>query len=448
MDLFENMERENRRQHEPLAARMRPRNLSEYIGQEHFLGPGKLLRRLMDAKRLGSILLYGPPGTGKTTLAHLLAKHTGGAFKQLSAVTSGVKELREVLQWAHDEVGSGQPKPLLFIDEIHRFNRSQQDALLPDVEAGIISLIGATTSNPYFAVNGALLSRSQIFQLQPLSEEQVVRLLQRAIHDRERGLGRIPIEVEAGALEYLARICEGDARQALGALEVAVLSSSERPVPLTVSLAQESVQQKLIQFDPTGDQHYDMASALIKSIRGSDPDASLYWLARMLESGEDIRFLCRRLIILASEDIGNADPRALTITVSAMQACEFIGLPEAQLTLSQTVIYLACAPKSNSATVAIGLARKEVREGQLIPVPVHLRDGHYAGAEKLGNAKGYQYSHESADGVAAQDYLGVDRTFYSPTDRGYEASIAERLLKIREKLRSSRAAREQEITER
>jgi putative ATPase len=263
-------------------------------------------------------------------------------------------------------------------------------------------------------------------------------LLNRAIQDRERGLGKIPIQVEPGALEYLARICEGDARQALGALEVAVLSSAERPVPLTVSLAQESVQQKMIQFDPTGDQHYDMASALIKSIRGSDPDASLYWLARMLESGEDIRFLCRRLVILASEDIGNADPHALPLTVAAMQACEFIGLPEAQLTLSQTVIYLACAPKSNSATMAIGLARKEVREGQLIPVPVYLRDGHYAGAAELGHAKGYQYSHDSQDGVAAQDYLGVERTFYVPTDRGYEAEMGERWRKIREKLKSSR----------
>ncbi len=435
MDLFENMERENRQQNEPLAARMRPRDLSEYIGQEHFLGPGKLLRRLMDAKRLGSILLYGPPGTGKTTLAHLLAKHTGGAFRQLSAVTSGVKELREVLQWAQDEVSSGQPKPLLFIDEIHRFNKSQQDALLPDVESGVISLIGATTSNPYFAVNGALLSRSQIFQLQPLSETQIIQLLKRALSDKERGLGGIPIDAEPTALEYLARICEGDARQALGALEVAILSSKSRPVKLDIALATESVQQKLIQFDPTGDQHYDMASALIKSIRGSDPDASLYWLARMLESGEDIRFLCRRLIILASEDIGNADPHALTLAVSAMQACEFIGLPEAQLTLSQTVIYLACAPKSNSATVAISLARQEVRQGQLIPVPVHLRDKHYAGAEDLGHGKGYQYSHNSEDGIASQDYLGVDRTFYTPTERGYEADISERLKKIRAKLR-------------
>ena len=299
-------------------------------------------------------------------------------------------------------------------------------------------MIGATTSNPYFAVNGALLSRSQIFQLQPLTEDQVLRLLQRALQDKERGLGRITTQIEAGALEYLARICEGDARQALGALEVAVLSTASRPVPLTVSLAQESVQQKLIQFDPSGDQHYDMASALIKSIRGSDPDAALYWLARMLESGEDVRFLCRRLIILASEDVGNADPQALSLAVSAMQACEFIGLPEAQLTLSQTVIYLACAPKSNSATVAIGLARQEVRQGQLIPVPVHLRDKHYDGAEKLGHGQGYQYSHDSEDGVASQDYLGVDRTFYTPTDRGYEARISERLVKIREKLREAK----------
>ncbi|MEY4565046.1 MAG: Replication-associated recombination protein [Planctomycetota bacterium] len=438
MDLFENMERDNRRQNEPLAARMRPRDLSEYIGQEHFLGPGKLLRRLIDAKRLGSILLYGPPGTGKTTLAHLLAKHTGGAFRQLSAVTSGVKELREVLQWAQDEVSSGQPKPLLFIDEIHRFNRSQQDALLPDVESGIISLIGATTSNPFFAVNGALLSRSQIFQLQPLQESQIVQLLERAIADKERGLGWIPIQAEKAALEYLARIVEGDARQALGALEVAVLSCPKRPVVIDLPLAQESVQQKLIQFDPSGDQHYDMASALIKSIRGSDPDASLYWLARMLESGEDIRFLCRRLVILASEDVGNADPNALTLAVAAMQACEFIGLPEAQLTLSQTVIYLACAPKSNSATVAIGLARQEVRQGQLIPVPIHLRDKHYAGADQLGHGKGYQYSHNSDDGVAAQDYLGVDRIFYTPTDRGAEREIGERLLRIRERLQEAK----------
>ncbi len=389
MDLFAESESQNFDRAKPLAARMRPRRLSEFVGQQHILGPGKLLRRLIDARRLGSVLLYGPPGTGKTTLAHLLARETGGKLKELSAVTSGVKELREVLAWARDEIATGQPRPLLFIDEIHRFNRSQQDALLPDVEGGVVSLIGATTSNPFFAINGALLSRSQVFQLQPLSEEELVGLLERALSDRDLGMGNIRTEVAPDALPTLARLSEGDARRALGALEVAVLSSPQRPVPLTADLIRESMQQKTIQYDPTGDEHYDVSSALIKSIRGSDPDAALYWLARMLEAGEDIRFICRRLVILASEDIGNADPHALPLAVSAFQACELIGLPECQLTLSQTVIYLACALKSNSATTAIGAARKDVREGALIPVPVHLRDKHYDGAERLGHGEGY-----------------------------------------------------------
>jgi putative ATPase len=438
MDLFAQAEADNRRNNLPLAARMRPRSLKEYVGQQHFLGPGKLLRRLIDSRRMGSILLYGPPGTGKTTLAFLLASETGGRLKQLSAVSSGVKELREALQWARDEIATGQPRPLLFVDEIHRFNRSQQDALLPDVEEGIVSLVGATTSNPFFAVNGALLSRSQIFQLQPLTEEEVVELLKRALSDRERGLGAIASVAEPDALETLARISEGDARRALSALEIAVLSTPERPVRLTVELINESVQQKTIQYDGTGDEHYDVSSALIKSIRGSDPDAALYWLARMLEAGEDIRFICRRLVILASEDIGNADPQALQLAMAATQACEFIGLPECQLTLSQTVIYLACSEKSNSATTAIGNARREVREGKLIPVPVHLRDKHYAGAEKLGHGTGYAYTHDSASGVLAQDYLGVDRQFYEPTERGWEGLNRARLEAIRELLRTSR----------
>lgn len=427
MELFAQMEADNRKQNLPLAARMRPQRLSEYTGQQHILGPGKLLRRLIDSKRLSSILLYGPPGTGKTTLAHLLAIETGGELRQLSAVSSGVKELREALQWARDEIATGNPRPLLFIDEIHRFNRAQQDALLPDVEDGIVALVGATTSNPYFSVNGALLSRSQVFQLQPLSEAELLGLLQKAIADRDRGLGTIAIEVLPNALESLARISEGDARRALSALEVAVLSSSDRPVRLTVDLIMESVQQKTIQYDGTGDEHYDVSSALIKSIRGSDPDASLYWLARMLEAGEDIRFICRRLVILASEDIGNADPQALVVAMAATQACEFIGLPECQLTLSQAVIYLACALKSNSATNAIGNARREVKEGSLIPVPVHLRDSHYAGAEKLGNGAGYEYSHDHPSGFIAQDYLGVERHFYQPSDRGWEGGIKDRI---------------------
>lgn len=438
MDLFAQAEADNRRNNQPLAARMRPRTLSEYVGQQHFLGPGKLLRRLIDSRRMGSIVLYGPPGTGKTTLAYLLASETGGRLRQLSAVSSGVKELREALQWARDEIATGQPRPLLFVDEIHRFNRSQQDALLPDVEEGIVSLVGATTSNPFFSVNGALLSRSQIFQLQPLAEEEVIELLKRALSDRERGLGAIATIAEPHALETLATISEGDARRALSALETAVLSTPERPVRLTVELINESVQQKTIQYDGTGDEHYDISSALIKSIRGSDPDASLYWLARMLEAGEDIRFICRRLVILASEDIGNADPQALQLAMAATQACEFIGLPECQLTLSQTVIYLACAEKSNSATTAIGNARLAVTEGKLIPVPVHLRDKHYRGAEQLGHGKGYEYAHNAAFGVVAQDYLGVERQFYEPTERGWEGQIRERLKAIRALLRSAK----------
>jgi putative ATPase len=431
MDLFAAAEHQNIEKHQPLAARMRPRRLSEFVGQSHFLGPGKLLRRLIDARRLGSILLYGPPGSGKTTLAHLLASETGGRMQQLSAVTSGVKELREVLAWARDEIATGQPRPLLFVDEIHRFNRSQQDALLPDVEAGIVTLIGATTSNPFFAINGALLSRSQIFEFKSLSEDELQQLLERALNDRDRGLGNIPVSLEPTALPTLARLSEGDARRALGALEVAVLSTTERPVRLTAELIRESVQQKTIQYDATGDEHYDVSSALIKSIRGSDPDAALYWLARMLEAGEDVRYICRRLVILASEDIGNADPQALPLAVAAAHACELVGLPECQLTLSQAVIYLSCALKSNAATTAIAAARHDVRQGELIPVPVHLRDKHYPGAERLGHGAGYQYAHDAPDAVADQDYLGVKRQYYAPSDRGWEGKLAARLAAIR-----------------
>ena len=434
MSLFEKQEASHLEAALPLAARMRPRTLDQFVGQTHFLGEGKLLRRLLKADRLGSVLFYGPPGTGKTTLAHVLASESKCRFRELSAVTSGVKELREALAAARDEVATGGHRTLLFVDEIHRFNKSQQDVLLHDVEDGIVTLVGATTSNPFFAVNSALVSRSQIFQFQPLTVDDIKKVLTTALADEKRGFGGQPVELEEDALEFLANVCDGDARRALSALEIGVLSSDTRPLLFTRALAEESVQRKAVDYDGSGDAHYDSASALIKSLRGSDPDAGLYWLARMLEGGEDVRFLCRRLVILASEDIGNADPHALPLAVAAMQACEFVGLPECRLTLAQAVTYLACAPKSNAATVAIGEAVQDIREGRLLQVPEHLRDSHYSGAKSLGHGEGYQYAHDAEDGVAAQDYLGVDRVYYRPVNRGFEAELAERLSEIRRKL--------------
>ncbi len=438
MSLFEASEKANRRRAQPLAARMRPATLEEFVGQRHFLGEGKLLRRLLKADRLGSVIFYGPPGTGKTTLARLLAVESKTHFQQQSAVTSGVKELREVLLSARDRLSAQGQRTLLFIDEIHRFNRSQQDVLLPDVEDGIVVLVGATTQNPFFSINSALVSRSQVFQFEPLSEDEIKTLVRRALGDSDRGLGGQDVHLDEEALDFLAKVSDGDARRALAAVEVGVLSSDQRPLRFTRQLAEESVQRKAVEYDATGDAHYDAASALIKSIRGSDPDAALYWLARMLEAGEDVRFLARRIVIAASEDIGNADPHALPLAVAAMQATEFVGLPECQLPLAQAVTYLACAPKSNAATVGIAEARRDVSQGRLLPVPVHLRDRHYAGAKRLGHGQGYEYAHDAEGAVAAQDYLGVDREYYRPVPRGFEQELAGRLKDIRARLREGK----------
>jgi putative ATPase len=426
---------------------MRPRTLEEFAGQEHFLGAGKLLRRLLQADRLGSVIFYGPPGTGKTALAHVIAQHTRCRFQQLNAVSSGIKEVRELLQEARAELEETGRRTILFVDELHRFNRAQQDVLLPDVEEGRVILIGATTQNPFFAINSPLVSRSQIFTFEPLSRGQIKDLLQRAMTDRERGLGNVPINAHTSALDFLAEISDGDARRALNALEIAVLSAESRPVELTLEAAQDSIQRKALDYDATGDAHYDVASAFIKSMRGSDPDAAVYWLARMLEAGEDPRFIARRMVICASEDVGNADPQALVVAVAALHATEFVGLPECQLPLAQAVTYIATAPKSNAATLAISKARADVRSGRTLAVPEHLRDASYRGAEKLGHGQDYKYSHDYDGGWVDQDYLPDARRYYEPVDRGYEKVIRDRLEAQRAKASRERQRREDGTTD-
>jgi putative ATPase len=429
MDLFAQTRQKNFDRVAPLAVRMRPATLEEFVGQQHFLGEGKLLRRMLQADRLTSVIFYGPPGTGKTTLAQLIAVYTKSEFVQLNAAAVGVKDVRAVLDEAKERLANGGKRTVLFLDEIHRFNRAQQDILLSDVEAGLILLVGATTENPFFAVNSPLVSRSQIFQFAPLSEDDIRALVRRAISDPVRGYGKMKIEIDAAALDLWATKSDGDGRRALTALEVAVLSQKDHPQPLkiTLDIAEQSIQRKAIVYDGTGDEHYDAASALIKSMRGSDPDAAVYWLARMLEAGEDPRFIARRIAILASEDIGNADPQAVVVAAAAFDIVEKIGMPEAQLTLAQAAIYMATAPKSNASALAIWGAMKDVREGRTLPVPKHLKDTHYQGSKRLGLGEGYKYAHDFPGGIVEQDYLGVDKIYYDPTNRGYEKRIKARL---------------------
>jgi putative ATPase len=429
--LFDAAEQKNLSAALPLAARMRPRTLDEFVGQRHFLGSQRLLRRMLEADRLSSLVFYGPPGTGKTTLAHVIANHTRAKFVAINAAASSVKEVREELEQAKARLAAERKRTLLFIDELHRFNRAQQDVLLPDVEVGIVMLIGATTQNPFFAINSPLLSRSQIFQFEPLSRDEIRKIMASALSDTERGLGTYDVHLTDEAAEFLAEISDGDARRVLNALEVGVKSADKQPIEFDLALARDCIQRKVLEFDKTGDTHYDLASAFIKSMRGSDPDAAIYWMARMLESGEDPRFIARRIVICAAEDVGNADPMALVLANAALQVSEFVGLPESQLPLAQAVTYIACAPKSNAATLAISEARRDVREGRTVTVPRHLQDSHYPGAKRLGRGEGYQYSHDFEGGWVDQEYLGVERHYYRPVERGVESDIRKRLDQMR-----------------
>ncbi|MGB8956268.1 MAG: replication-associated recombination protein A [Tumebacillaceae bacterium] len=433
MDLFGFSAEEEQKANAPLAARMRPRTLDELIGQEQIVGPGKLLRRAIETDRLTSLILYGPPGTGKTTIAKVIAGHTKSIFKTINAVTAGVADIRKVVEEAKEAITMYQRRTVLFVDEIHRFNKSQQDALLPHVEEGLIILIGATTENPFFEVNPALLSRSQIFRLQPHDEEDLMRMARRALETPGRGLGDHSVEMDEDALRHIARYSEGDARRLYNALELAVLSTppnEQGVIHVTLDVAAESIQRRVLRYDKNADQHYDTVSAFIKSIRGSDPDGALYWLAKMIDAGEDPKFIARRLVISASEDIGNADPRALQIAVNAFQAIELIGMPEGRIVLGQATTYLATAPKSNAAYMGINQALQAIRDGSSVEVPLHLRDAHYKGAAKLGHGKGYLYPHDFPGNFAPQRYLPEelgDAMFYRPTRNGYEQVISDRL---------------------
>lgn len=436
MDLFDYMRKTNQENDSPLAMRLRPRTLEEVVGQQHIVGKDKLLYRAIKADKLSSIIFYGPPGIGKTTLAKVIANTTSADFCQINATVAGKKEMEDVVERAKNNLGMYGKKTILFVDEIHRFNKGQQDYLLPFVEDGTIVLVGATTENPYFEVNGALISRSIIFELKPLSKEDIKEILKRAVYDKERGMGSYKADIDDEALEFLADIANGDARSALNAIELGILTtdrSDDGLIHIDLKTSEQCIQKRAVRYDKTGDNHYDTISAFIKSMRGSDPDAVSYYLAKMLYAGEDIKFIARRIMICASEDVGNADPYALVVATNAALAVERIGMPEARIILSQAALYVACAPKSNSCYMAVDKAMELVKTTKTAPVPAHLQDAHYKSASKLGHGIGYKYAHDYPNHYVKQQYLpdGLeDVKFYEPTDNGYEKQIKTHLKKI------------------
>lgn len=435
IDFFSDAQKETFFKNASLSTRMRPQELSEYVGQRHILGPGKLLTRAIESDRIGSLILYGPPGTGKTTLAHCISRKTQAVFARINAVSANTEDLRSVIAAAQNRMSNSGRKTILFIDEIHRFNKAQQDVLMPDLEQGYLILVGATVFNPFFSLISPLLSRSLVFEMHPLPPQDILALLRRALQDRERGLGAANIRADEKALEFLAQQCNGDARRALNALEIGSLTSrpDDRGVrTFTLAVARESIQKKQVAYDRNGDAHYDTASAFIKSMRGSDPDATLYWLAKMLYAGEDPRFIARRICICAAEDVGNADPQALVVANAAMQVSEFIGLPEARIPLAQAAVYAACAPKSNAAYSGLEQASRDIAARRVREVPQHLKDASYPGAKHLGRGQGYKYAHNYENHYVKQVYMPDQVRYYDPSDNGYEKVIRRYLAQIRQ----------------